>query len=78
MQIVIRSMLLLGSFLTIVDSARAQVLTWSVTVNHHVNTNRATDFEAIGQALSSGDLASAQAAFAKLQQTFGQSSSSSV
>jgi hypothetical protein len=41
-------------------------------------SDRAQDFEAIGQALSSGDLASAQAAFAKLQQTFGQSKSSSA
>ncbi|MGA9528591.1 MAG: hypothetical protein WBS24_10790 [Terriglobales bacterium] len=39
-------------------------------------SDRATDFQAIGQALSSGDLASAQASFTKLQQTFGQSTSS--
>ena len=39
-------------------------------------SDRATDFAAIGQALSSGDLATAQASFAKLQQTFGQSTSS--
>jgi len=41
-------------------------------------SDRSSDFEAIGQALSSGDLAGAQAAFAKLQQTFGQSKSSSA
>lgn len=42
------------------------------------NSSRAQDFEAIGQALSSGDLAGAQTAFAELQQTFGQSNSSSA
>jgi Skp family chaperone for outer membrane proteins len=41
-------------------------------------SDRASDFAAIGKALSSGDLAGAQTAFAKLQQTFGQSSSSSA
>jgi len=41
-------------------------------------SDRASDFAAIGKALSSGDLAGAQAAFAKLQQTFGQSNSSSA
>jgi hypothetical protein len=34
--------------------------------------NRAQDFQAIGQALNSGDLAGAQSAFASLQSTFGQ------
>ena len=38
-------------------------------------SDRANDFAAIGQALSSGDLAGAQTAFAKLQQTFGQAQS---
>lgn len=42
------------------------------------HSDRASDFAAIGQALSSGDLAGAQTAFAKLQQTFGQSNSSSA